>query len=54
MRVIGQEYEYCQKFYEIHETDNSVYLVIEHFAGGELLDKISLTKRLKVKHVKTV
>ena len=54
MRTIGQKCKYCQKFYEIHETTNSVYLVIEHFAGGELLGKISLTQRIRVKHVKAV
>jgi len=54
MRLIGHEFKYCQKFYEIHETVHSVYLVIEHFSGGELLEKISLTQRIKQKHVKSI
>ena len=47
MRAIGRSGEYCQKFHEIHETVNSVYLVIEYLAGGELLEKLSSSKRIK-------
>merc|ERR1712039_543908 len=33
--------------YEIHETTNSVYLVVEYLTGGELLKQISRKKVIK-------
>ena len=29
------------KLYEVHESKNSIYLVIEYLTGGELFQKIS-------------
>jgi len=36
MRTLG-EGKYHMNFYEVHETVNSVYMVIEYLSGGELL-----------------
>jgi len=47
MRCLGNDSKYCQKFYEIHETVHSVYLVIEYLSGGELLNRLYVTKRIK-------
>jgi len=40
MRILGKS-EHCLNFFEIHETKNSVYMVIENCPGGELLKKMS-------------
>ncbi len=44
MRMIGNS-DYCLNFYEIHETKNSVYMVIENCPGGELLKRMSRRKK---------
>ncbi len=54
MRAIGRTSRYCQKFYEIHETVHSVYIVVEYLSGGELLDKLSSSKRIKQKYVRNI
>ncbi len=35
-----QNYKHFIQFYEIHETQTSLYLVYQCVAGGNLLDKI--------------
>lgn len=39
MRILGKS-DQCLNFYEIHETKNSVYMVIEYCRGGELLRRM--------------
>ncbi len=40
------------KFYEIHETVNSVYMVVEYFPGKELLRRIFKKKNISEKTIK--
>jgi len=42
------------KFFEIHETTHSVYLVLEYLPGGELLRKISRKKIIKDKYIRVI
>ena len=39
MRILGKS-EHCLNFYEIHETENSFYMIMEFCKGGELLGKV--------------
>lgn len=39
MRKIN--HTHCLKLYEVYETDNSLYFVIELISGGELLKRIA-------------
>ena len=40
MRRLGES-DHCLNFYEIHETENSIYMVIEYLKGGELLRRMA-------------
>lgn len=40
------------KLHEVHETKNSLYLVLEMVSGGELLKKINKNKVFKEKDIK--
>ena len=44
MRELGES-DYFMNFYEIHETKNSVYMVLEFLPGGELLRQMSKKKK---------
>ncbi len=39
MRILGKS-DHCLNFFEIHETKNSVYMIIEYCPGGELLKRM--------------
>ena len=45
MRTLGSSSR-CLNFYEIHETESSIYIVIELLNGGELLKMILKQKKL--------
>ncbi len=42
------------KFYEIHETLHSIYMVVEYLSGGELIKKLSQKKRYNENSVKKI
>jgi len=44
MRAVGIT-DSIVNFYEIHETENSVYMVLEYLGGGELLRRMSSKKK---------
>jgi len=35
---------HLMKLFEIHETTNSIYMVVEYLKGGELIKKLSQRK----------
>jgi len=43
MRALGHSH-FIMNFYEIHETVNSIYMVLEHLEGGELLNRLKKSK----------
>ena len=55
MRALGtKKGNFHMVFYEIHETTNSVYLVIEYLTGGELLKAIEKNKNLSETLIKKI
>ena len=38
------DHELCNKFYEVHESADYVYLVLEHLKGGPLFDVENVVK----------
>lgn len=47
-------HEYIMKLEEIHESKNSIYLVLELLEGGELFNHISSKKVLSIKSIQKV
>merc|ERR1711920_351580 len=43
--------EFFMDFHEVHETTNSVYMVVEYIPGGELLKQISTKKSIKERYI---
>jgi len=54
MKDLGKSKEHpnLMNFYEIHETTNSVYMVVEHFAGKELLRRLAKKKNINEQTIK--
>jgi calcium-dependent protein kinase len=42
------------KIFAVYETKNSIYLVLELLAGGQLFDRISYTRRLRSSEVREI
>ena len=42
-------HEYIMKLFEIHESKNSIYLILELLEGGELFNHISVRANLTLK-----
>ena len=42
-------HEHCLRLFEIYETENSLYFVLELVQGGELLKRISSSTKFKEK-----
>ena len=49
---MGHDNPHLMKFYEIHETTHSVYMVVEYFPGKELLRRIFKKKNINEKTIK--
>lgn len=47
-------YEYIMKLEELHESKNSVYLVLELLEGGELFNHISSKNSLSIKSIQNI
>lgn len=45
----NMEHKYIMKLEELHESKNSVYLVLELLEGGELFSYISSKNNLSIK-----
>jgi serine/threonine protein kinase len=43
MRALGKN-DHLMDFYEIHETENSIYMVVEYFPGKELFKRMAKKK----------
>ena len=46
--------DFCLKLYESHETQNSIYLVVEVLWGGELLNKVRKEGNFTVNELKEI
>jgi len=46
MKALGKGNPHLMELYEIHETTNSIYMVVEYFAGKELLRRLSKKKNI--------
>jgi serine/threonine protein kinase len=46
MKDLGNSNPNLMNFYELHETENSIYMVVEHFAGKELLKRLAKKKNI--------
>ncbi len=46
--------DHLMKFYEIHETLHSIYMVVEYLSGGELIKKLSQKRKYNEKYVKKI
>lgn len=44
----------CMKLFEVYESDNSLYIVVELLEGGQLYDKIKAKYKFKPHEVKKI
>ena len=44
----------CMRLFEVFESDNSLYFVVELLEGGQLYDKIKAKYKFKQPEIKTV
>lgn len=51
MRTLGYN-KGLMNFYEIHESANSLYIIVEYLKGGDLISRIKKKRGLKESHVK--
>ncbi len=47
-------HDYIMKLEELHESKNSVYLVLELLEGGELFNHISSKQNLSIKQIQRI
>jgi len=52
MRALN--HKYCMKLFEVFESENSLYIVVELLEGGQLYDKVKAKYKFKPYETKTI
>lgn len=48
------DHKFCMKLYEVFESDNSLYIVVELLEGGQLYDKVKAKYKFRPQETKTI
>jgi len=47
-------HKFCMKLFEVFESENSLYIVVELLEGGQLYDKVKAKHKFKATETKTI